>query len=301
MQEFKRRHGDRSDGWLLRNVDPMFRLLPSLMRGRNESAVYFTYELDITETEQFMKEQRQTYPGLSYTHLFWAGIVRALAAYPQVNRFIAGRRVYARRFLRLSMTVKKIRNQAAKEYQIVEDFQPTDTLFEVAHKFDEKMTELDTSEDQGNTTDRLINAVTGGPRFFLGFLVRFVRGLDYWGLVPDALAKATPFFSSVYISNMGSLGQDAVHHHLYEFGTTSMFVSFGKKRIVREIGADGQPITRKRLTVKFVVDERICNGCYYAAALAAFKKVMEHPNMLLTPPVELGVDTEIRKAVNAGV
>lgn len=290
----KRRWGDRSDGYLLRGVDPMFRLLPFIMCKRNESAVYFTYDIDITETEPFMREKRRAaYPGLSYTHLFWAAMVRCLALHPKVNRFVAGNRVYARRYIRLSMTVKKSRAEGVKEYQIVEDFEPTATLYQVAQQFDAKMQELEVTEDGGNAIDHLINLVTRCPRILTYFVVRMARFLDYFGLLPQELARTTPFYTSAFLSNMGSLGAEAVHHHLYELGTTTMFISSGKKRTTYEMGPDGKVKTKKRMCVKCVVDERICNGVEYATALTTFQHLLEHPDKLLEPPEMLGRDDEI--------
>ncbi len=290
----RRRFGDRADGYLLRGVDPMFRLLPFIMKKRSESAVYFTYDMDITETERFMRDKRRTaYAGLSYTHLFWAAMVRSMALHPKVNRFVAGNRVYARRFIRLAMTVRKSRADGFKEYQIVEDFDPFATLYEVARQFDDKMAELEVDAVNANEIDHLINLLTRGPRLLNALVVRVARCLDYFGLLPQELARTTPFFTSAFLSNMGSLGAEAVHHHLYEVGTTTMFISFGKKRTVYTMGRDGTVEARRLMCVKCVVDERICNGADYAAALTAFRHLLEHPERLLEPPEALGVDDEI--------
>lgn len=293
--ERKRRFGDRWDGYRLRGMDPMFGVLPYIMKKRNESAVAFEFELDITNTERFLREKRMTeYPGLSYTHLFWAAMVRGFALTPKTNRFVAGRRVYARKYIRLSMAVKQNMTSDAKEYQIVADFEPTDTLYDVARKIDQKLAEVrETDNQSSNATDNLINIVMRFPRPFLSVMEKVVQFLDFWGMLPKSFAESTPFYSSAYISNMGSLGADAVYHHLYELGTTTMFVSFGRKETRYQLQKDGSVAERRVMKVKFVVDERICDGFNYAMGFNCLKEHLENPALLMEPPKYIPEDDEI--------
>lgn len=48
--------------------------------------------------------------------------------------------------------------------------------------------------------------------------------------MPKAVINASPFHTSVFLTNVGSLGIDSVYHHLYNFGTTSLFFAMGKKK-----------------------------------------------------------------------
>jgi len=296
METRKRRFGDRADGWLLRGADPMFGLIPHIMKKRTESQVHITMEFDIGETEKFLREKRKSeYPGLSYTHLFWAACVRGFAGNPKANRFVAGCRVYARRYIRLSMAIKESLSEEGKEFQVVADFDPNATLYEVARQIDDKIAEVREAETASNSTDELMNKLIMAPRPILSIVEKGIRALDYFGKLPKSFAETTPFFSSAYINNMGSLGAASVYHHLYSLGTTSMFLSIGKKERRYELDRNGNANLKQFMAVRIVVDERICDGFNYAMGFEILRKAVEHPETLMSPPAKVVEDNEIDK------
>ena len=46
------------------------------------------------------------------------------------------------------------------------------------------------------------------------------------------------------------------------------------------------------MDVTFVLDERICDGYYYASCLRMFKNILRDPWQLDTPPAEVLQDVE---------
>ena len=95
--------------------------------------------------------------------------------------------------------------------------------------------------------------------------------------------KVSPFHGSMIVTSMGSLGIPAIYHHLYDFGTVPAFCAFGRKRRAEEI-KDGEIVERKYVDLKFNLDERICDGFYYASAFKLIKKMVENPELLEIPP-----------------
>ena len=61
------RRGDRYDGYLVRNVDPMGTLIPYIMKTKTDSWVLLDDRIDITHTQEFMREMRKngSIPALS--------------------------------------------------------------------------------------------------------------------------------------------------------------------------------------------------------------------------------------------
>ena len=81
--------------------------------------------------------------------------------------------------------------------------------------------------EQSNSTDhfaRFMFSVPGLPRFVVG-LAYF---LDKHGLLPRKVIDLSPFHTSLFITNLASIKTSYIHHHCYEFGTTSVFVCMGK-------------------------------------------------------------------------
>ena len=74
------------------------------------------------------------------------------------------------------------------------------------------------------------------------------------------------------MANLGSVGHDAGFHHLWEYGTCSMFGVLGKIKT----SADG----RRFVTMCWTYDERIEDGLYSYLAIAGIKERVENPGQL---------------------
>jgi len=201
---------------------------------------------------------------------------------PQINRFIAGSRLYQRRNVRISMMVKKRLEVDGKESTIYPTFEKTDTLAEVVAKTkklaDEAFEQLDADS---NSFDRFIGLLYAVPPFILRGIIRFLMWLDRYGHLPNFLTKLQPFHSAFFVTNVGSIGLPVIYHHLYEFGTCSGFASVGKKEVVTTITPKGVIKTKKVIPITFVLDGRIYDGYTYSCAFRTIRKCFEHPEWLL--------------------
>ncbi len=298
MKMPKRKFGDRYDGYLIRKLDPIARLTPIFMRTRTDSQVFFEYKLDITELEKFIREHRKDdLPNLRLLHIIMAGAVRLMSQYPRINRFIAGKKLYARNSYDLSITCKSSLTKDADDTVITINFDPEDTLPDIVERVEKKLTEELYAEDgdSSNSTDGVAKVLSAVPTFVMSGFVGLMRSLDKIGLMPKAMHKASPFHTSIYITDLGSCGIDSVFHHLYEFGTCSMFVAMGKKESEYYIDASGETKLRRYINIRIVADERVCDGFYYASAMKAFTRMIRHPEKLLEPPEEVVFDDIGRK------
>ncbi len=287
----KRRFGDRYDGYRVRKLDPLFHLIPHIMRSRLDSQVFFEEEVDISGFRKFILENRAEIPSLSLYHILIAAIMRTIVQKPRINRFISGRKIYARSYLRASLTVKKAMGEDAEEVLVTPEFNANDTLSDVVRRFNEAIAEAIPEDGDGmNGTDFTARFVGAFPGFIKKFVVWVLRSLDSVGLMPKIINKVSPFHSTIFVTNVGSIGLSPVYHHLYEFGTTSAFMAIGKKEVKHELRRDGSVSTKHFVNIRFVLDERICDGYYYASAIKLFKYYVKHPELLLTPPDIIGED-----------
>ncbi|MEE0944001.1 MAG: 2-oxo acid dehydrogenase subunit E2 [Clostridia bacterium] len=292
VAERKRRIGDRYDGYRVRVKDPLFDVIPHIMRSRLDSQVFFEEQIDITGIREFIVENRKDIPNLSMYHLMVAALIRTMVQRPRLNRFVSGRKIYARSYIRASLAVKKSRDIDAEESIVMPEFEPTDTLADIARKFNEEVFEAKRQDDdsKGNNTDVLVFLVNLLPGFLKKFLVWMVRNLDAIGMMPKVINRASPFHSSVFVTNVGSIGLNSIYHHLYEFGTTSIFLAIGKKEVVKELNSDGTVKSKNVINTRFVLDERICDGYYFASSIKLFKNYMKKPELLLDPPEYISED-----------
>lgn len=277
--------GDRSDGRRVRTIPPMSRATPYIMKTRNDANNIFTTEVEISEMEKYVRQKRKEgLTGFGLNHAFIAAYVRCVAQYPQVNRFVAGREVYSRGDdIQYCMTVKKDMTLESPDTCIKLHLKPTDTANEVYEKFEQAVSEVKnpTAENDFDKTAGVLSLLPG-PVYVLA--VRLLEVLDYWGLLPKFLLEVSPFHGSVFFTSMGSLGIPAIIHHLYNFGNLPVFIAFGKKYRRNEINADGSVETKKYVDMGFNLDERICDGFYYAAVLKYLKRIFNDPWRLDNPP-----------------
>lgn len=281
-----RRLGDRYDGRRLRSLDPFSRLIPYIMKKRSDSQNLFDETIPIAQTEKYLHEMRRgEYKKIGYLHIIIAAVVRTLALKPGLNRFIAGGRIYARNEILISLVIKKQLTEESPETSIKLKFDPTDTIFDVARKIN-FVIEENKKEETNNSADKAVDIFNLCPGFLLKFLVWFLRKLDSIGCLPRAIADLSPFHSSVFVTDLGSLGVKPVYHHLFEFGTNSIFIAFGIKQREKGIHQDGSGNIpeRKTMNIKIVTDDRITDGYYFAQAFKLFRSLLQNPQQLELPP-----------------
>jgi hypothetical protein len=93
-----------------------------------------------------------------------------------------------------------------------------------------------------------------------------------------------PMFASLFAANLGSVGIDNTFHHLYEYGTVSLFGVLGTMRKETVLGEDGKPVGRETVQVRWTFDERINDGLYCAGSLQIVRDVVERPDQVIGPP-----------------
>jgi hypothetical protein len=254
------------------------------MRTRADAQDYFEEEIDVGPAERWLRQAHDAGQGeLGFLHVLMAATVRTISQRPRLNRFVAGQRIYARNEILLSLAIKKNLHEDSPETTVKLRFEPTDTVFDVAARVNAAVSANKDLETQ-NDTDKTAHLFMLAPGFLVRFLVWLLRALDFHGKLPRAIHRASPFHTSAFITDLGSLGIRPVYHHLYDFGTTSIFIAFGMKRRKREAGADGTFVDRKYIGIKIVNDERICDGHYYASAFRYLVGLLKDPRQLETPP-----------------
>lgn len=280
---------DRYDGWRVKDVDPLFSVIPFIMRTRLDSQNYFEETIPIETIEAFIRDQKEALPDLTFMHVIMAGMVRMLALRPYLNRFVVWNKIYARNHISISLMIKRSFETRGEETMIKPEFDPRDTIGDVVAKV---KAELDRTQAVGetNATDKLARVLRYMPAFAMRFLVGLVRRLDNVGLLPRFIHALSPFHCSGFLTNLGSLGINSAYHHLYEFGTCSMFVAMGKKMRVHTLAPSGVRSVQRLLGLKFVADERICDGHYYATSIKMFRRLLMNPEQLLTPPERVIAD-----------
>ena len=284
--------GDRIDGRKIRTLAPMAQITAYFQWERNICSNLFEESFEITHIDRYIRQKRRE--GLTdfgITHVLLAAYVRGVAKYPQLNRFINGQKVYSRGDdIQYCMVIKKEMTVDSPDTSIKVHLTPSDTAKDVYEKLNAAVESVKSTKELDSSLDSLIMLLNLIPSVVLKFTVWFLKLLDYFGLLPKFLLELSPFHGSLFFTSMGSLGIPPIYHHLYDFGNLPVFGAFGCKRKAVEVLEDGTIVPRKYIDCKFVLDERICDGYYYAAFFKYYRRLMRNPEILDQPPEEVVKD-----------
>ena len=286
--------GDRNDGRRIRTLSPMAQITMYFQWERNICSNFFEEAFEISHVERYIRQKRKEgLKDFGLTHVLLAAYVRALCKYPQLNRFISGQKVYSRgEDIQYCMVIKKEMSVDSPDTSIKVHLKRTDTSAEVYEKLNNAIANVKRTAELDSNLDGLIDLLNLIPGVLLKFTVWLLKFLDYFGLLPKFLVELSPFHGTLFFTSMGSLGIPPIYHHLYDFGNLPVFGSFGCKRRALEVEEDGTVVQRKYLDVKFVLDERIVDGYYYAAFFKHYRTILRHPEILDEIPDELVSDID---------
>ena len=267
---------NRWDGELVRDLDADRRIMPFVMRGRNESIALFDLTLDVSRTEKFLEEFNREHPGAHATlfHVVLWGLGRVFEEYPHLNRFVAGGRIYQRRDVWFSFAAKQEMVESAPLVTVKRRLDPGTTFPELVASLHR---DVDSARSSAKTSlDRELDLLLKLPSSLLRLAVALVRLADGLGLLPRALVEPDPMFTSAWVANLGSLKMDAVFHHLYEYGNAAVFCAIG--RIAEEpVVRHGRVVVGRVAHLRVSYDERIDDGMYAGHAAQLLAQLVEDP------------------------
>jgi len=283
LKKKERRLREKDKFHRVRGIAPYNRLIPYIMETRNTSQNFIYDTIDMERVDAYIKrKQEDGLTGLSLMHIIVAAYCRACSQRPALNRFIRGQKIYSRKKVEVSLVVKKEMSIESPDTVIKVILDPASTIEDVYNAFNEKIEGY--RKNPNSSFDKLAKVLNYIPGLLLRWTVRLLRLLDYFGLLPRALTKLSPFHGSLFITSMGSLGIPPIVHHLYDFGTVPVFIAFGSKEREFRVRADGSVYKHSYVDLTYNLDERICDGYYYASAMKVMRGAYKHPEILDKPP-----------------
>lgn len=250
--------------------------MPHVIPTANGGAVYHELIVDLTRTLPWLKQASEA-QGRTITlfHLVLYGVADTLHKRPEMHRFVSGSRLWQRRHCDLSFAVKKQLSDKGKMTPVKVRFEPQQRLLDVVQRTDERIGVG--RGDKETTSEKETKLVTLLPFFVIGWLLTLQRWLDRWNLLPASMIEPDPLYASVFLANLGSVGLDAVWHHLYDYGNVPIFMVVGKIHKRTFITDDGQVEVRDAVVLRSTFDERIADGLYCAKSLDMLRAILEDP------------------------
>lgn len=279
----RKRFGDRRDARWVRDLDGLHAIMPHLMPKRTDAEVYLSAKMDVTDTLSYIEGKNRSEEEYRTTlfHCFVMAIAKTIHLRPLLNRYISGRRVYQRDEITMGFVVKRRFEDHSEEALMVTAVRDDWTLTEVTRKVAGGARAVRSRERQG--LDSTMDAVGRLPRPVVMLLMWLVRTLDFFGKVPRFLSDGDPNFSTVFLTNLGSIRCPAVYHHLNNYGTNSIMVAIGTIHKEEVLQRDGSRQTRDIVDVGVTLDERIADGFYFGRSWRIVQYLLSNPELLDRP------------------
>ena len=281
---YKRKWGDRRDGRRVK-VTGLQTIMASLWPKRTDCEVYLHDTLDVTKMLAFVEKKNLEHPDYRTTffHCVIAAAAKMVNERPLMNRFIQGRRTYERYDISVAFVAKLAFDDHAEEALLFFTPKAEDTVDSVSRMVVDKVNKVRAQGDKKAGVDEMLDKIAALPRPLVMLICKVVRLLDFWGKNPSALTEGDPNYSTVFLSNLGSIKCPAVYHHLNNYGTNSMMITIGTIRDEERIMPDGSKEIRKVCDIGATLDERIGDGFYFARSLKLVQYLCDNPELLDRP------------------
>ena len=205
-------------------------------------------------------------------------ILKIIRLRPQLNRFITNQTLYQRNNLTAAFTVKKDFRDDGDETLARIVASDSDNLESLSSQIRQQIAACKTQNDQSTEAMNFIMKIP--CKHLISKIAIF---LDKHGWMPQAAIATDPYQCSVVLTNLGSIGMDIGYHHLMNWGTNSIFVVMGTKKVRPHFDQIGKVTMVKELDLSFTIDERISDGYYYGRSMKMLKQLIENPKMLEDP------------------
>lgn len=276
-----RRLGDRWDGTLIRDIDSMHFIMPLIYPNRCDNEAFIMETFDLTKLKDYLEKKNADNPEYKYNmfQVIVTAILKTVTLRPKLNRFIANKNMYQRNDVSASFVVKKQFSDNGGEALCFLHARNEDTIDTIHEQMKKKVTSCK-SADEVDASTQAMDIINKLPRFLGKFLVWLLYCVEKRGWVPKSLVATDPYYASVILSNLGSIKLRSGYHHLTNWGTTSVFVVVGERKMRPVTNEDGSVSMRDTINLGLTVDERIADGYYFSKTVKLLKKLVENPELL---------------------
>ena len=273
--------GRRPDGVRVKANDMIEQIAPHFMPMRCDAMNFITHPVRCEDMDKWISEKSER-EGIrfNYMHIVMAAIVRLIAERPVLNRFVMRGALYQRKRITISLTIKKELKDDGESATLKIPFTGRETIYEVKEKVDKIIS--DNINSKGGT-EEFAGKIGGVPNFLCRWAINALNFLDRRGMVPGSILDgASPFHTSCYVTYLKSVKTDAIYHHVYNFGTTGLFVAIGKEKYAPVVEYEELKVG-KVMNLGFTMDERFTDGFYFAKSLRVLDRKFHNLQELEVP------------------
>jgi len=254
-----------------------------LFSRRTDAEVYSLEKIDVTNLLLFISEKNAG--NTDYTSTFFHALITSMfkTVYnrPLMNRFLVGKRYYDRKEISISFLIKNAFTDTAEERILILRGEDHLTFSDISKKIYDEVHQ--TRASNTNSTNDIIDKLVRLPRPVFALVAWAYRHMDTHGWIPESLWRNDQNFTTVLVSNLGSIGRGACYHHLNNYGTNSIVITIGEIKKEYVMDKTGTVHEKNFVELGITIDERIADGFYFAKSFDMLKHFLTHPHLLEEP------------------
>lgn len=271
---------DRKYAKRIKNIDGLSQISIDLKPNRSVSDVFINQKMDMTELCKYVEAKKKSGSDITYFHAFLAGLGKLLYNRNKLNRFVSNRHIYEHNEVVISFVAKIAFDDKSEEIMMLIPIGPHDNIDSISKKIKDKVDKLRNNKKVNKKgANSAIDTIGKLPNIIRVPIVGMFKWCDKKGILPSSLTKDNVYYSSMMVSNLGSLHCGAIFHNINDFGNCSSLITMGEIR-EEEVLIDGKKQIKKLCEFGANLDERIADGYYFIKSLQMLQYIYNNPKLL---------------------
>lgn len=253
---------------------------------RSGNEVYINYDMDVTNLVDYIQKKKAEGVHYTYFNAFMTAIGKVIYNRPKLNRFIAKRHMWERNEIILSFVAKMELTDKSEEIMLCLNVDPEDNIDSITEKLTKKIDNLRGRSGEKVSkkgSNKAIDVLSKLPNILRVPVFAVLKFMTKNGILPKSLAKDNIYFSSMIVSNLGSINCGAIYHNIADFGTNSALATMGTIMPKKVLNKDGSEEIKQFCEFGITLDERIADGFYFAKSCKMIEYILNHPTLLEEP------------------
>lgn len=265
----------------VKDLNGLGQILLDIKPKRCDSDVYINQKIDVTNLCDYMTKAKKKNSDLTYFHAFVTALGKTFYNRKKLNYYVRNRHLYEHKDIVISFVAKIFFDDKSEEVMLLVPINEDDNIFTISDKIKSKVEKLrnknkDFDKKGANNAIIILGKL---PNILRIPIVGILKLFDKWGILPSSLMEDNLYYSSVIVSNLGSIKCGAIYHNITDFGTCSGIITIGEIKEEKVI-IDGKKVIRKFCEFGVNLDERIADGYYFVKSLKLLEYILNNPKML---------------------
>lgn len=294
MTKKKKKFLDRKDARRVNTLTGLGQICIDLKPGRTDSDVYINQKMDLTNLSKYLEKKKEKGEHVTYFHAFVTAIGKLMYNRPKMNYFVANRHLYEHNDIVISFVAKVSFDDKSEEMMILVKVDEKDNINTISSKIAKQIDDIRNKKVGKKGANSAIDTLGKLPNILRVPIIGVFKWCDKKGILPASLVKDNLYYSSIIVSNLGSIKCGAIYHNITNFGSCSSLATMGEVKEENILDKNGKIHTKKICEFGINLDERIADGYYFAKSLGLLQYIFDNPELLEEDANEKIEETEIR-------